>query len=309
VHNYRQLNSFCKRQTCRYEQVKDLHKFLRPRDWLLSLDVSAAYCHVPSHPATVHYLSFHLALPASYVNASGHTVQVPLQPGVYWTLPHGSAGQYQVVERTCAGLPFGYTNTPFIWAKVIKVLARTMRARGIRCLWFIDDALLALPSRPLALLARKTVEDLFVRSGLTRAPDKGVWMPTQTLPDHLGVEISTPSATGWIKVPKRRCQDISRSAKDILCRSAQITRRVPSDLLRSFLGKVSSIGGACDQARFRLNAFHDRKEMWKPLSTLDRASLRDLQWWADFHYFYLRAAISDCLLIGFIRTTETLRKN
>ncbi len=26
-------------------------------------------------------------------------------------------------------------------------------------------------------------------------------------------------------------------------------------------------------------------------------------------YFYLRAAISDCLLIGFIRATETLRKN
>ncbi len=75
--------------------------------------------------------------------------------------------------------------------------------------------------RSLALLARKTVEDLFVHSDLTRAPDKGVWVPTQTLPDHLGVEISTTSATGWTKVPQRRCQDISRSAKDILCRSAE----------------------------------------------------------------------------------------
>jgi hypothetical protein len=208
VHNYRHLKSFCKKQTCRYEQVKDLHKLLRPRDWLLSLDVSAVF-----------------------------------QPGAYWALPHGSAGQYQVVERTCAALPFGYTNTPFIWTKVIKVLARTMRARGIRCLWFIDDALLTLPSRPLALLARKTVEDLFVRSGLTRAPDKGVWVPTQTLPDHLGVEISTASATGWIKVPQRRCQDISRSTKDILCRSAQITRRVPSDLLRTIVQHCETCSG------------------------------------------------------------------
>ena len=91
----------CKKQTCRYEQVKDLHKLLRPQDWLLSLDVSATYWHVPLHPATVHYLSFHLALPASYVNVSGRTVQVPLQPGAYWALPLGSAGQYQVVERTC----------------------------------------------------------------------------------------------------------------------------------------------------------------------------------------------------------------
>jgi hypothetical protein len=28
-----------------------------------------------------------------------------------------------------------------------------------------------------------------------------------------------------------------------------------------------------------------------------------------FIHFYLRSAILDCLLIGFIRTTETLRKN
>jgi hypothetical protein len=119
------------------------------------------------------------------------TVQVPLQPGAYWALP-----------------------------------PQAMRARGIRCLWFIDDCLLDLPSRPLALLARKTVEDLFVRSGLTRTPDKGVWVPTQTLPDHLGVEISTTSATGWIKVPNRRCQEIARSAKDILCQSAKGVRRV-----------------------------------------------------------------------------------
>ena len=167
------------------------------------------------------------------MNTSGRTVQVPLQPGTYSSLPHGSPNQYQVVERTCAALSFGYTNTPFIWTKVVKVLTRAKRARGIRCLWFIDDCLLAVPSRPLALLSRKTVEDLFVHSGLTRAPDKGVWVPTQTIPDHLGVEISTASATGWIKVPQRRCQDISRSAKDILCRSAQSARRVSTFELRS----------------------------------------------------------------------------
>jgi hypothetical protein len=41
---------------------------------------------------------------------------------------------------------------------------------------------------------------------------------------------------------------------------------------------------ACDQARFRLRALHDRHELWKSLSTLDRATLRDLKWWVDFHY-------------------------
>jgi hypothetical protein len=85
-------------------------------------------------------------------------------------------------------------------------------------------------------------------------------VPTQTLPDHLGVEISTASATCWINVSHRRCQEISRSVKDILYRSVTSARRVPSDLLRSFLGKVSSIGVTCDQARFRLRTLHDRHD-------------------------------------------------
>jgi hypothetical protein len=135
--------------------------------------------------------------------------------------PTETTGQYQVVERTCTALPFGYTITPFIWTKVIKVLARPMRARGILCLWFIDDCLLDLPSRPLALLARKTVEDLFVRSVLTRAPDKGVWVPTQTLPDHLGMEICFNSVRQRLgQGPPTVMPRHFEISKDILCRSA-----------------------------------------------------------------------------------------
>jgi hypothetical protein len=151
------------------------------------------------------------AAPSRYLFNQGHTGRCPSAPrdNIRWWKER--------VQHCRSDTP---THPLFGWTKVIKVLAQAMRARGIRCLWFIDDCLLALPSRPLAILARKTVEDLFVRSGLTRAPDKGVWVPTQTLPDHLGVEISTVSDTGWIKVPHRRCQEISRSVKDILCRSA-----------------------------------------------------------------------------------------
>jgi hypothetical protein len=59
-----------------------------------------------------------------------HRGEDSTQPGAYWALPLDSAGQYQVVERTCVALPFGYTNAPFIWTKVIKVLAQAMRTRG-----------------------------------------------------------------------------------------------------------------------------------------------------------------------------------
>ena len=195
----------------------------------------------------------------------------------------GSPGRYQVVERSCAALPFGYTNSPWVWTKVIKVLGRAMRAQGIKCLWFLDDCLLCLPSKADAYAARDFVELMFQRSGLTRAPDKGQFLePTHQLDDHLGFIISTHGPHGFIKVPARRCVDIAGTTKDLLCRSARDSRRVPSHLLRSFLGKVSSIGAACDQARLRLRSLHNVAELWLPTSVLDRPALRDLQFWADF---------------------------
>jgi hypothetical protein len=63
--------------------------------------------------------------------------------------------------------------------------------------------------------------------------------------------------------------------------------------------------------------------LWKPRSRLPVANRSDHTWdseqerekprrlrmASEMYDFYLRTAISDCLLIGFIRATETLRKN
>ena len=136
--------------------------------------------------------------------------------------------RYQVVERTCRSIPFGYTNSPYVWTKVYRVITKVLRKHGIRCLFFVDDTLCALPSKAEALRTRSLIEEMFLRSGLQRAPDKGVWVPTQTLPDHLGFEISTASRQGHLRVPQRRCQDITKAAKDLLARSSRNARRVSS---------------------------------------------------------------------------------
>jgi hypothetical protein len=108
-------------------------------------------------------------------------------------------------------------------------------------LWFIDNTLIAMQSRAEAVVARDLIEELFLLICLTRAPDKGQWEPSQCLHDHLGFMISTTSDHGRISVPARRCRDIAAFAKDLLCSSDHSQRLVPSDLLWSFLGKVSSI--------------------------------------------------------------------
>ena len=39
---------------------------------------------------------------------------------------------------------------------------------------------------------------------------------------------------------------------------------------------------ACDQTRLRLRSLHNVTQLCLPGSVLDRATLRDLQWWAAF---------------------------
>jgi len=284
VLNFRRINEYVKKSTCRYENIKDLPKIMQPGDYLLSLDCAGAFWHVPLHDSTAHFLSFHFALPEFMRDPSGELRRVPLQLGGYWVEASSTLGRYQVVERTCRALPFGFTNSPFVWTKVVKVVSRHMRRAGIACLWFLDDCLCALSSRAKALQARDFIEDMFRRSGLTKAPDKGVWEPTRTLPDHLGYEISTGSQRGSLKVPARRCREICTAATNLLCRAANNARRVSTDLLRSFVGKAASVTAACAQARFRLRSIHDVTELWLAQSTLHRAALRDLEWWTSFTY-------------------------
>jgi len=132
VHNYCRINDYAKKHACRYENVKDLPQLLRLGDYMLSLDVSGAFWHILLHPSTAHYLSFHFALPEFVRLGDGTQTAVPLQPRAYWVdLPSSATGErprrYQVIERSCLSIPFGYTNSPFIWTKVMKVIGRCLR--------------------------------------------------------------------------------------------------------------------------------------------------------------------------------------
>jgi hypothetical protein len=152
-----------------------------------------------------------------------------------------------------------------------------MRARGIVCLWYINNCLLCLPTRADALAARTFVESLFLSSGLTNDPYKGEFLNLSLeLQDHFGFFISTQGQHCLLKVPDRHCRDIAMCTRDLLCQSARVARRVPSQILRSFMGKVSSISNACDQSWLRLRSLQDIHKLWLPTFTLTRDSLRDL---------------------------------
>lgn len=90
----------------------------------------------------------------------------------------------------CAAIPFGWSGSPLTFTKIMRAFVRYLRARGIRCLPYVDDlAFFVSGSYNNALRARQIVEEALNASGLTRKPTKGHWEPTHRLPDHLGMTI------------------------------------------------------------------------------------------------------------------------
>ena len=158
VLNFRRINEHVRESTCRYESIKDLPKLMSPGDCILSLDCAGAFWHVPLHMSTARFLSFHFALPEFVTTSTGEREHVPLQPGGYWVEVPVSLGRYQVIESSCRALPFRFTNSPFVWTKVVKVISKHMLRAGITCLWFLDDCLCSLPSRAQALHARDFID-------------------------------------------------------------------------------------------------------------------------------------------------------
>jgi hypothetical protein len=294
VHALCGLNEVTTKRPTKYDLLRDLHRVIKPNCWMLSADAEKAFWSVPIAPASRKYMSSHFALPAFYTS-QGRETFVPLQPGGYWVLrPQAPADlpacptaftppalrhfYYQVVEMSHQSTPFGWTSSPRIWVSVCRVVVAALRRAGMTVFVFVDDFLIALDSQEEAQRAKVIVEEIFLASGLTRAPSKGQWEPSQTLVDHLGYEICS-IGKGLISLPERRCRHVRSLAKSLLCESARNKRRVPSDLLRRFTGTAISSCEAVSQARFRLRSLFDDQQQWLPFSTLSRAALRDLRWW------------------------------
>lgn len=189
----------------------------------------------------------HIAVPSHYV-VEGILHAVPLQEGGYFVqLPGGR--RYQVIERTCLAIPFGFTMSPLVWAKVFKVLTRALRKAGIPCLIYVDDGMASMPSRAAALVAQDLVQQLFLQSGLTRALDKGAWEPSQVLEDHLGFRIDS-RGQGSIRLPESHS---TSSAQEIFRPSSPIEvgspNRAPGEsTARRLLVAGRRLGTRCSYA-------------------------------------------------------------
>ncbi len=216
VHTLCSLNDATAKRQTTYEDLHMLKSVVRPQDWMPSLDVESEFFHVPIHPKHRKFFSRHLVMPLFVKNKF-----IDLQPGGYFvcsrpdlasSVPSAQTSlhlrhlYHQVVEFSHDTLPLGWTRSPRIWTIVMSVVgtALLLRRHGMRKLLYVDDLLIAYSSFEEASRVRQIIEDTLLASGIVRAPLKDCFdTPTQTLPDHLGIIISSISK-GDLRVPERR---------------------------------------------------------------------------------------------------------
>jgi hypothetical protein len=241
------INTFCVKQSCRYESLGDLKHLMQPNDYMFSLDLADGYYMIPIHPDHRKYLTFEI---------DGRVLQ-------------------------CAALPFGSCQSPLVFTKVMRVFVRFLRMHGVRVLPYLDDLIFFVNgSYTRALRARALVEKALNLAGLKRNEKKGTWEPTTCIKDHLGMEIDSVKCT--IRAPARRCDSVAGQARALIALAARTCRRVPVKQLQRFTGSAVSTSLAITCARFRLRSLHDAPKAYG-FATLPRQALTDLRWWSELH--------------------------
>ena len=91
----------------------------------------------------------------------------------------------------CSCLPFGYQNSPYVWARWFKtgVIAEARR-QGLHLVCYADDVLLCSSTSQQSIEDGELFDRICADYGVTLAKDKGVRVPTQKVV-YLGLEVDS----------------------------------------------------------------------------------------------------------------------
>lgn len=182
IFDLRELNKFVKTKHFRLISHASVPDFLQPGDWMIKLDISQAYFHIP---AAKSHRSF---LRISYKSC--------------------------LYEMTC--LPFGLASAPHLFSAVTCWVAETLRAKGYRALVYLDDFLFVNQNRSkLCLQAAEAVKHL-ENLGWQINYQKSVLTPTQDL-EYLGIRWQT--AKNATSLPKLRRENLNNTLDQWLQKS------------------------------------------------------------------------------------------
>ena len=167
----RHVNQYVFKQKIKFDDWKTMEQFLTEGGYVFNFDIKQGYHHVDMHPESVPYLGF------------AWEIEGVLRYFVFLVLP------------------FGLTSAPFIFTKIVRVLVKSWRGKGVRICVFIDDGLGTKRKYPIAKMDALLVKDSLQYSGFIANVEKSHWEPCQEL-TWLGVTVNL--ALGTLKISKDR---------------------------------------------------------------------------------------------------------
>lgn len=257
VINLKPINAFCTQPKFRFETVQQLCESSKLACHFVKVDLADAFHHVPLHPSHKKYFQFSLGA--------------------------------RVFE--CQALPFGWSASPYVFAKCMKCIVRHLRQRARSqgdplaiqfLLNYLDDFVCSAGTYAQAKYFASEFKQLLHQLGLTCKDKKCQWQPVQQI-TALGILID--STTGQLSLPLRRIRSIRRAAQTLLTHAQRHKRWVHKRALARFTGKAVSSMLAVPLARYQLQHCHDaftQCQGWADHAQvrLHHAALAELRWWA-----------------------------
>lgn len=241
VFNLKPLNQFVEKAHFKMESLSVLPDLVSEGAWMAKLDLRDAFHSIPIHQRSRRFLCFHWA---------GHQ----------W-------------RYTC--LPFGLSESPRAFTKILRPVAAWLRAMGIVLIVYLDDWLLIGSTPELVASQVEFVATSLERLGFQINREKSQFQPQQVLV-FLGVEINLCKMMYYL--PAEKLAKIRAECRRLLGKkSASLAE------LRSLIGKMVATRPAISFAvlhtrglQFCLNTLLAREGH---STQLDDWACADMQWW------------------------------
>ncbi len=257
TYNYRPGNKHLKKEKFKYESINTARDLAVRAGWLFQFDIESAYPHVRVDRRSWGCLGFS------------------------W------GGKWFVF---CT-LPFGLSTAPFIFSKLLRVVVKSWRSRGLRVMTMLDDGLGLAASRREAIRHAIEVRASLETAGFKVHASKSKWLPQQSTEAFLGYKLDLNS--NEIGLKKERVEKIYRSLVSF-SRGVNPSRREIASLAGRIISSSAVLG---DLARLM------SRSLYELISDYDRSWEAKVEWtagaWAEVR-FWRQFAIKG----GFERGTQ-----
>ena len=245
VINLKTINPYVQAISFKMEGLKTVQDLLRKDWWMVKVDLADAFHHIPLHPRHQQYFRFR------------------------WK---GTLYQWQV-------MPFGYRDAPRIFTKMMAVVAKEARRRGLRMVVYIDDILLMAPTKEAAAQARDTFLQILKDFGFTLNATKSVLTPSQVM-EFLGILIDSRNMT--FSLPPRKIEKIMELTRK-MARRAAANKAIDLIDLQRLIGTLQSVTPCVLPTRLHTNslieALRSAESHPRLRATLGPLATANLSWW------------------------------